>query len=224
MTLTAVRPALADFGQPQMRGRLHVYAFFAAVVGGTVMAGLAAARPGTAPLVSTSIYGVTVCALFGVSALYHRRVWTPRGYRIMRRLDHAMIYIFIAGTYTPLCVLLLSPAEATVLLATVWTGALAGAVIATRWPHAPRWVSAPLYLILGWAAVPVLPDFLHAGGAATLILLAVGGIGYSTGAVLFALRRPNPWPDVFGHHEFFHACTVIAAACHHAAIYVALFA
>ncbi|MEV0459299.1 PAQR family membrane homeostasis protein TrhA [Catellatospora methionotrophica] len=207
-----------------MRGRLHVYAFYAAVVGGTVMVGLAATRPGAAPLVSTSVYSVTVCALFGVSALYHRRVWSPQGYRTMRRLDHAMIYVFIAGTYTPLCVLLLSPAKATALLATVWTGALAGAVIASVWPHAPRWVSAPLYLILGWAAVLVLPDFLRAGGVPALVLLAVGGLGYSIGAVLFALRRPNPWPGVFGHHEFFHACTVVAAASHHAAIYFALFA
>lgn len=224
MTLTAARPTLADFGQPRMRGRLHVYAFFAAAVGGAVMAGLAAVRPGAGPLVSTSVYSVTVCALFGVSALYHRRVWSPRGYRTMRRLDHAMIYVFIAGTYTPLCVLLLGQTKATVLLSIVWAGALAGVVIATRWPHAPRWVSAPLYLILGWAAVPVLPDFLHAGGTPTLVLLAAGGIGYSAGAVLYALRRPNPWPGVFGHHEFFHACTVVAAACHHAAVYCALFA
>jgi hemolysin III len=224
MTLTAHRATLADFGQPRMRGLLHVYAFFAAVVCGVVLVVLAASRPGVAPVVSTAVYSATVCALFAVSALYHRRVWSPGGYLTMRRLDHAMIFVFIAGTYTPLCVLLLRPGQAAVMLSLVWGGALAGVALSTLWPHAPRWVSAPLYLILGWAAIPILPDILHTGGPATLIMLAAGGVGYSAGAILFACRRPNPWPAVFGHHELFHACTVIAATCHHIAIYFALYA
>lgn len=224
MTLTTPRPTLADFGQPRMRGRLHVYACFVAAVCGVVLVWLATTRPGVAPVVSTAIYSATVCGLFAVSGLYHRRVWSPRGYRIMRRLDHAMIFIFIAGTYTPLCALLLPPRSAALLLSIVWGGALAGAVVSMIWPHAPRWLFAPLYLTLGWAVVPVLPDILHAGGTATLVMLAAGGIGYSVGAVLYAQRRPNPWPGVFGHHEFFHACTVVAAACHHIAIYFALYA
>jgi hemolysin III len=118
----------------------------------------------------------------------------------MRRLDHAMIFIFIAGTYTPFCALLLEPGKAKVLLAIVWIGALGGAAMSLIWPHAPRWVSAPLYLAL------------------------VGGAVYSAGAIFYALRRPNPWPTVFGHHEFFHACTVVAAICHQIAIYFAVFA
>ncbi|GIF98909.1 PAQR family membrane homeostasis protein TrhA [Catellatospora citrea] len=207
-----------------MRGRLHAYGFFVAVVCGVVMVGVAAARPGVAPLVSTVVYSVTVCALFAVSGLYHRRVWSERGYRMMRRLDHAMIFVFIAGTYTPLCVLLLSQAKATILLTVVWAGALAGVTMSMIWPHAPRWVSAPLYLGLGWAAVVILPDVARVGGTLALVMLALGGLGYSVGAVLFALRRPNPWPAVFGHHEVFHACTVVAATCHHLAIYLALFA
>jgi hemolysin III len=213
-----------DLGKPRMRGWLHAYAFFVAVVCGIVLVSLAATRPGVAPAVSCAIYSLTVCGLFGTSALYHRRVWSQRGYQIMRRLDHSMIFVFIAGTYTPFCALLLSPSKAAVLLAIVWVGAVAGVTMKMIWPHAPRWLSAPLYLGLGWVAVAVLPDILRSGGVTALVLLAVGGVAYSVGAIFYALRRPNPWPTVFGHHEFFHACTVVAAVCHHIAIYFALFA
>ena len=174
-------------------------------------------------LTTCLIYSFTVCALFGTSALYHRRVWSPRGYQVMRRLDHSMIFIFIAGTYTPFCVLLLTPGMATLLLAVVWGGAVLGVGMKLVWPHAPRWLSAPLYIALGWVAVIVLPDILHRGGVTALVLLLVGGAAYSVGAVFYALRRPNPWPTVFGHHEFFHACTLVAAICHHIAIYFALY-
>ncbi|WP_370872136.1 PAQR family membrane homeostasis protein TrhA [Spirilliplanes yamanashiensis] len=207
-----------------MRGWLHAYAFFVALVGGIVLCSLAATRPGVAPVVSCAIYSLTVCGLFGTSALYHRRVWSERGYQIMRRMDHSMIFIFIAGTYTPFCVLLLSESKATVMLALVWGGALGGVALKVVWPHLPRWVGAPLYLALGWVAVAILPDILHAGGVTTLVLMLVGGATYSAGAVFYALRRPNPWPTVFGHHEFFHACTLVAAACHHVGIWFALYA
>jgi hemolysin III len=213
-----------DLGKPRMRGWLHAYAFFVAVVCGIVLVSIAATRPGTAPLVSTLIYSITTCGLFGVSALYHRRWWSERGYQTMRRLDHAMIFIFIAGTYTPFCVLLLDQTKATLLLALVWGGAIGGAIMSMIWPHAPRWVSAPLYLALGWVAVAILPDLLHQGGVTTLVLLAAGGLAYSVVAIFYALRKPNPWPTVFGHHEFFHACTLVAAICHQVAIYYALFA
>jgi hemolysin III len=207
-----------------MRGWLHTYAFFVAAVGGVVLSSLAAARPGTAALLSCVIYSVTCCALFGVSALYHRRSWGPRGYRVMKRLDHSMIFVFIAGTYTPFSVLLLTPSAATTILAVVWGGALTGVAAKVLWPGTPRWLSAPLYLGLGWVALAILPDVMRSGGVAVLVLLAVGGVAYSVGAVLYALRRPNPWPTVFGHHEFFHACTLVAAACHHVAVYLALYA
>jgi hemolysin III len=206
-----------------MRGWLHAYAFFVAVACGIVLVSLAAHRPGLKPVISCAIYSVTICGLFGVSALYHRRVWTQRGYEVMRRLDHSMIFIFIAGTYTPFCLLLLPPGKAVALLMVVWTGALAGVAIKVVWPHASRWLSAPLYIGLGWVAVVVLPDIARAGGVTALVLLTVGGVAYSVGAVFYALRRPNPWPTVFGHHEFFHACTLVAAICHHIAIYFALF-
>ena len=201
-----------------MRGWLHAYAFFVSAACGIVLCSFAATRPGVAPFVSCLIYSITVCALFGTSALYHRRVWSPRGYQIMRRLDHTMIFVFIAGTYTPFCVLLLSPTKATVLLAIVWAGALGGVAMKLCWPHGPRWVSAPLYLALGWVAIAVLPDLLHRGGVAAFILLIAGGAIYSVGAIFYALRRPNPWPTVFGHHEFFHAATAIAALCHFVAV------
>lgn len=213
-----------DLGKPRMRGWLHTYAFFVAVAGGIVLCSIAAARTGWSPLVSTLIYSLTVCGLFGTSGLYHRRVWSERGFQVMRRMDHSMIFIFIAGTYTPFCVLLLEPRPATIMLSLVWGGALGGVALKLIWPHAPRWVSAPLYLALGWVAVAMLPDILHAGGVTALVLLIVGGAIYSIGAVSYALRRPNPWPTVFGHHEFFHACTLVAAICHHIAIYFALFA
>ncbi|MFI2648704.1 MULTISPECIES: hemolysin III family protein [Micromonospora] len=225
MTTSApLRLKPVDIGKPRMRGWLHTYAFFAAVVCGIVLCSIAAARPGWAPLVSCLIYSLTVCGLFGTSALYHRRVWSERGYQIMRRMDHSMIFLFIAGTYTPFCALLLDARHATIMLSLVWGGALAGVAVKLIWPHAPRWVSAPLYLALGWVAVAMLPEILHVGGVTALVLLSVGGAIYSVGAIFYALRRPNPWPTVFGHHEFFHACTLLAAICHHIAIYFALFA
>ena len=223
-TTQSVRLRPHDIGKPRMRGLLHLYAFFVAAVCGVVLCSVAATRPGAAPLVSCVIYSLTVCALFGVSALYHRRVWSPRGYQVMRRLDHSMIFVFIAGTYTPFSVLLLPKPTATAILAVVWGGALVGVALKLNCSRAPLWISAVLYIALGWAAVAVLPDFYRSGGVAVLALLAAGGVAYTAGAVLYAMRRPNPWPTVFGHHEFFHACTLVAAMCHHVALYFALFA
>jgi len=217
-----VRPA--DLGKPRLRGWLHTFGFIFAAAGGVVLVAVAAGRPGLAPVVTCAVYSVTVCGLFGVSALYHRRVWTPRLYQVMRRLDHSMIFLFIAGTYTPFSVLLLDRRTATLILVIVWSGALAGVALKLVWPHGPRWLSAPLYVGLGWVAVAVLPGILAGGGVVPLVLLLVGGVAYSAGAVFYALRRPNPWPAVFGHHEFFHACTLVAATAHHVALYFALFA
>ncbi|AEV81085.1 membrane protein [Actinoplanes sp. SE50] len=211
-----------DLGKPRLRGRLHQYAFFVAAVCGIVLCSIALSRPGWGPFVSCLIYSVTVCGLFGTSALYHRRVWSERGYQIMRRMDHSMIFIFIAGTYTPFCVELLGRSKAELMLGLVWGGALGGVALKMIWPHLPRWAGAPLYVALGWAAVAILPDVLH-GGVTCLVLLIAGGLIYTVGAVFYALRRPNPWPTVFGHHEFFHACTLVAAICHHIAIYFALY-
>jgi hemolysin III len=214
----------ADLGKPRLRGRLHQYAFFVALTCGAVLCSIAASRPGIGPLVACSIYSFTVCGLFGTSALYHRRIWGERGFQIMRRADHSMIFVFIAGTYTPFCVLLLGHTRATLMLTLIWGGALGGVALKSIWPHLPRWAGAPLYLGLGWGGVAILPDILHTGGVAALALLAAGGVIYSVGAMFYALRRPNPWPTVFGHHEFFHACTLVAALSHHIAVYFALYA
>jgi hemolysin III len=222
MPVTTVEPH--HVVKPRLRGWLHTYAFFVAIAAGIVLCSLAATRPGLAPLVSCAIYSVTVCGLFGVSALYHRRKWTPRRWALLRRLDHSMIFLFIAGTYTPFSILVLHGTTRVVILATVWIGALLGVALKMVWPHAPRWASTPLYIALGWVAVFVLPEILHNAGVASLVLLLAGGVAYSVGAVFYALRRPNPWPTVFGHHEFFHACTLVAAVCHMIAIYFALYA
>jgi hemolysin III len=223
-TTAPFRMKPTDLGKPRLRGRLHQYAFFVALVCGIVLCSIALSRPGIEPFLGTLVYSITVCGLFGVSALYHRRVWSERGYQIMRRADHSMIFIFIAGTYTPFCLQLLSSTKATVMLSLIWGGAVGGVALKTIWPHLPRWVGAPLYLALGWGALAIMPDVLHRGGVACLVLMVVGGVIYSVGAVFYAMRRPNPWPNVFGHHEFFHACTLVAAICHHIAIYFALYA
>jgi hemolysin III len=228
----SLTPARADLSEvvphlltrPRMRGWLHLYAFGVAIVGGIVLVSLAATRPGWLPAVSCAVYAVTVCGLFGVSALYHRRLWRPRGYAVMRRLDHSMIFVFIAGTYTPFCLILLKPPTSVILLTVVWIGAIAGVALKMLWVSAPRWVGVPLYVALGWAAAFVLPDILRLGGVASLVLMIVGGAVYTIGGVLYALKWPDPWPRTFGHHEFFHACTLIAAICHQIAIYFALFA
>ena len=220
----ATRLKPVDIGKPRMRGWLHVYAFFVAIAAGIVLVTLAATIGGGArAAVSCAIYSLTVCGAFGTSALYHRRVWSPPGYQLMRRLDHSMIFVFIAGTYTPFSVLLLPHTTAIVILSIVWGGAILGAGIKLITPNAPRWVSAPVYVALGWVAIFVLPDIARGGGTAALVLLLAGGMLYTVGAVFYALRRPNPWPKTFGHHEFFHACTLLAALCQQVELYVALF-
>ena len=206
-----------------MRGLLHVYAFFIAIAAGIVLVTLAATTGGVRVAISCAIYSLTVCGVFGTSALYHRRVWSPRGYQVMRRLDHAMIFVFIAGTYTPFSVLLLPHTTAIVILSIVWGGAILGVGMKLITPNAPRWLSAPIYVALGWVAIFVLPEIARGGGTAALVLLLAGGMLYTVGAVLYALRRPNPWPKTFGHHELFHAFTLLAALCHQIALYVALF-
>jgi len=202
---------------------LHLYGVAAAVIGSAVLIPLAALVSGKAA-VAAVVYSLGVSLCFGISALYHRRIWGPRGYSVMRRLDHAAIFLLIAGTYTPYCLLLLPAATAATLLAVVWTGAVAGMALQLIWPHAPRWLSVPIYIVLGWTAVVVLPQILDRGGVTVLVLLLVGGAAYSIGALCYALKRPNPWPQVFAHHELFHACTLLAAVCHHIGVYFALFA
>jgi len=176
--------------KPRLRGWLHLWSFVVAVAAGIVLVSLAGATVSAEAAVAAAVYSLTVCGVFGVSALYHRRTWhTERARTLMKRLDHAMIFVFIAGTYTPFAVLALPERTGLIVLAVVWAGALGGVVLKIAWPHAPRWVGVPFYLALGWVAVFVIPDLLHRGGVAALVLLIVGGAFYSLGAIFYALRR-----------------------------------
>ncbi|WP_249522927.1 PAQR family membrane homeostasis protein TrhA [Modestobacter marinus] len=208
--------------RPRLRGWLHLFAFFGSIVAGAVLIPLAAVQGARAGW-SVTVYCVTILGLFGVSALYHRRRWSLRGWQLMKRADHSMIFVFIAGTYTPFAVLAVPEPTGWWLLGTVWTGAALGVALKLVWPHAPRWVGVPIYLALGWAAVFVMVDMLQLVGVTVLVLLAVGGLLYSVGAVAYASKRPNPWPGTFGYHEVFHAMTIVAAICHYIAVYFALY-
>jgi hemolysin III len=206
-----------------MRGWLHVWSLAASVLACAALVAVAAAVDGSTAALATSVYGVTVLGLFGVSALYHRRTWrTARSRAAMRRLDHSMIFLFIAGTYTPVAALAMAPGTARWVLTVVWGGALLGVLLKTVWPHAPSWFAVPVYMALGWVAVFVLPELLANGGVAAFVLLLAGGALYTAGAVFYATKWPNPWPHTFGYHEFFHAATVLAALCHLVAIWLVL--
>lgn len=208
--------------RPAWRGVIHLIAFCLTPVVAGVMIALASFQSGRA-VVGTAVYCASMAAAFGVSALYHRRDWSERGWQIMRRLDHAMIFVFIAGTYTPFGLLVLEGAARWWVLGTVWTGCLAGVVLKLRWPHAPRWVGVPIYLAVGWIAVAVLGDIAANAGIAALVLLVVGGGLYSLGGIAYACH----WPDVkvgrFGYHEVFHLLTVLAAACQYVAVFLAMY-
>ncbi|ADG98432.1 channel protein, hemolysin III family [Segniliparus rotundus DSM 44985] len=211
--------------KPRMRGWIHVWACAASVVCGIALVGFAATHAGARAGFATALYSLTVCAMFGVSATYHRIHWkTPQSRGLMKRLDHSMIFLFIAGTYTPFCYLLLQPGTYHWILSVVWAGAVAGAVLKVCFPHSTKWLGVVLYLALGWVCVFVTPEILSKGGVVPVALLAVGGVLYSFGAILYATKWPNPWPKTFGHHEFFHAATAIAAICHHIAVWFAVIA
>jgi hemolysin III len=207
-----------------MRGWLHFWSFAVSIAASATLIAVSASLVGGRAAAATIVYSATILGLFGVSALYHRCNWrTPRSRAVMRRLDHSMIFLFIAGTYTPVAALAMDSATARTVLIVVWVGALAGVVLKTAWPHAPTWVGVPIYIALGWVAVFVIPAMLAGGGVAALVLLLTGGLLYTVGAIFYATRHPDPWPSTFGYHEFFHAATVLAAICHYVAIWLLLF-
>jgi hemolysin III len=201
--------------KPLLRGWLHLAMFPLALLGGLVLVALAGS--GTERVV-TVIFTVCTSALFGVSATYHRRAWTPRARMLMKRVDHSSIFLLIAGSYTPYATLLLPAEEARLLLGLVWGGAVLGILFRVFWVGAPRWLYTPIYIVLGWTAVWFLPGLYETGGLLVVALLAAGGLLYSGGAVVYALKRPDPLPRVFGFHEIFHAATVLAFACHFAGV------
>jgi hemolysin III len=209
--------------QPRLRGWLHTYAAAISIASGASLVAVAAALRGRTPGWSTSVYAATVTLLFGTSAMYHRLQWGERGRAVMRRLDHSMIFVFIAGTYTPIAALTLPRTSAVAVLTVVWSGALFGVLLKSAWPMAPRWLGVPCYVGLGWVAVFVMPDLLHNGGVATFSLILLGGVIYTLGALVYATKWPDPVPHVFGFHEVFHSCTLLAAVCHYVAIWLAVF-
>jgi hemolysin III len=205
----------AVLGVPRLRGVIHQYAFFAALlVGATLIILASSGRARTA----VAIYAAGLAGCLGTSALYHRGRWSPRVRAWLCRLDHSMIFVLIAGTYTPVCMLALSGTLATAMLVTVWVGAVLGIVMTLVWWQPPAIAEVLPYIVLGWVAVVALPQLGAALGWLALLLLFAGGALYTVGAVIYGLERPDPFPAVFGYHEVFHCLTIAAAGAHLAVV------
>jgi hemolysin III len=202
--------------KPRLRGVVHEYAFFVALVAG---AGLLVLAPSPKARLASAIYVLGLAGLLGTSALYHRVTWRrPNVRRWLRRLDHSMIFLLIAGTYTPFALLVLSQPLGTVVLVLIWAGAAGGIVLSLLWPDAPRTVSAAIYISLGWVAIIATPQMFDRLGALGIAMIGLGGLFYTVGAIVYARQRPDPVPTVFGYHEIFHVLVVAAAALHFAVI------
>ena len=200
---------------PKLRGVSHAWAMWFALVACVVLALYA---PTGLARAAALVYGIGLCALFAASGLYHRWRWNPRWRPLLRRVDHSTIFLFIAASYTPIALLVLSGTVQIVVLASAWAGALAGVAMSVAWISAPRWLVSVCYLALGWVAVIAMPQLAEELGVAPFVLFAVGGLLYTVGAVVYAFRRPNPWPHMFGFHEVFHALVIAAATVHFVAM------
>lgn len=207
-------------GKPLLRGWLHLGAAPVALVAGIV---LTAVGPTLAGRLTAAVFTVTAVLLFGTSAAYHRGNWQTGARAVLRRMDHANIFLIIAGTYTPLCVMLLPRGTAVVVLSIVWIGAIAGLLARVLWLDAPRWVYVPLYLALGWVAMGFIGPFYASGGAVVVWLIAAGGLAYTVGAVIYGTQWPDPSPRYFGFHEIFHALTIVGFVCHYIAASFAIY-
>jgi hemolysin III len=203
--------------KPRFRGVVHQWSFFVALAAGAALVAWAPAGRATA---ASAVYAVALAGLLGTSALYHRVTWQPRARAWLRRLDHSMIFVLIAGTYTPFAVLVLDGTLSDVVLIGVWAGAAAGILFTLVWVDAPKWLTAASYVALGWFSVIAVPQITSRAGAWAFVLLAVGGLAYTAGAVVYARRRPDPRPATFGYHEIFHVLVVVAAAAHFTAVAV----
>lgn len=202
--------------KPKLRGVSHQWAFVASLFLG---AGLIVAADTPQATLAVAIYAASLSALLGTSALYHRVEWRrPEARRWMRRLDHSMIFFLIAGTYTPFALLALNGPLADAILVVVWAGAIAGAIVEMIWIDHPKWVAALIYMALGWVAAVAFPGLWDQMGPGGTLLIAVGGLLYTAGAVVYATQRPDPNPRVFGYHEVFHLFVIAAAAAHFAAV------
>jgi hemolysin III len=205
--------------RPRLRGVSHQYAFFASLLLG---AALVIGASGAAERTSAVVFATALATMFGVSALYHRITWRPRARLWMRRLDHAAIYLLIAGTYTPFALLALTDVWRWTILPVVWGGALVGIVLKLAWVDAPKWLAVTTGIALGWIGVVALPQLWAYAGLTGVGLLLAGGVLYTGGAIVYARRRPDPVPAVFGYHELFHALVIAAAACQYAAVALVL--
>ncbi|EGD56440.1 PAQR family membrane homeostasis protein TrhA [Gordonia neofelifaecis] len=207
--------------RPALRGVIHKYSSFIAGAVGIVLIVGTAMHQSAVAVASVVVYVITICGLFTTSTVYHRINWrSPKARIAMKRADHSMIFVFIAGTYSPFCVMGLDSPTRWWVLGLVWAGAIAGVALKVIWPGSPRWLGVVLYIVLGWVIVWVSPMLVHNTGVAVIVLLALGGVLYSVGGVLYALRWPEPWPGVFGHHEVFHSCTAVAALLHYIAVWL----
>ena len=206
---------LAAALKPRLRGVLHQAAFAISLITGTALVCLA---EGGRARTAATVYAVSVALLFGTSAAYHRGPWTGRSREVMKRLDHSMIFILIAGTYTPFALLLLEGTARWVVFGLVWGGAVAGVVLRNVIRRPARWLFVGIYMLLGWTALGVLPQLRDTGGLRVVVLLLLGGLFYSIGAIVYALKRPDPSPHWFGFHEVFHAFTLLAFITHDLAV------
>lgn len=213
--------------KPKLRGWLHLAIVPLTLAAGIVLIVLA---PTTATKVGSAVFTLSALLLFTVSAVYHRGTWSPRTWAFLRRFDHANIFVLIAGSYTPFALLFLDGAARITLLAMVWTAAVGGVFFRVFWTDAPRWLYTPMYIALGWAAVFFVPDFIRGAqpfglgiAIASLVLVAVGGVLYTLGGIVYGLKRPNPSPRYFGFHEVFHSLTILAFVTHYVAASLATY-
>ncbi len=212
--------SVKDTVKPRLRGWLHLGMVPLTLAAAIILVAMAPTSTGR---VASAVFGATAVLLFGTSATYHRGTWNPRVKMLLKRLDHSNIFLIIAGSYTPFALMLLPPDQARTLLIIAWSGAVGGVLFRVLWVDAPRWLYTPIYVALGWMAVFYFMPMLRGGGVAVVTLIAVGGLLYTVGAVVYGTRRPDPSPRWFGFHEVFHAFTVLAFISHYVAASLAVY-
>jgi hemolysin III len=226
--LDSIAESVAEV-KPKLRGWIHLATAPLALAGGIVLVLLS---PDATTRWGSALFSASALVLFTVSAVYHTGSWSPRVWAFLRRFDHANIFVLIAGSYTPLTLILLEGTQRTVLLSTIWTTAILGVLFRVFWTDAPRWLYTPIYIAMGWVAIVFLPDFAQGAserlggnvGTAVMVLIATGGALYTLGGVVYGLRRPDPWPRWFGFHEVFHTFTILAFLTHYVGISMATYA